>query len=276
MNNILTYNELKEIAKKIAMKDSRVEKLFIEQLESQSMSSDVGFFNVLFLVKDLSFDDDSFEYIGDFGDILTMFENTENENVIEYKIIYENFTQGLFRIVSKDSMDSLGELEEKYICVLNKDETKKASVYIERKTHKLTEEAFLENTCEFFWNILKFGNKLYIKEFLNVSEEYRKVLSLLDEHLKHYVLSENKYVIDLGKDNKLVFNYVDTEIFEKYLHCYSELELESLWSALFNICGLFRRLSLQIALNLRFDYAKELDRNTVTFLRELKQKAINR
>lgn len=276
MNNILTFNELKEIAKKIAMDDDRVEKLYIEQLETQSMSSDVGFFNVLFFVKDLSFDDDSFELIERFGDVLTMFENTENENLIEYKIIYENFTQGIFRIVSNESLDILGELEEKYICVLNKDENKKASLYIERKTQKLTDEEFLVNTCEFFWNVLKFGNKLYTKEFLNVSEEYRKLLSLLDEHLKHYVLSENKYVIDLGKENKLVFNYVDTDIFEKYLHCYSELEIESLWTALFNICALFRRLSLQIALNLRFDYAKELDRDTVTFLRELKQKANNR
>ena len=60
MNNILTFNELKEIAKKIAMDDDRVEKLYIEQLETQSMSSDANFFNVLYLVKDLSFDDTSF------------------------------------------------------------------------------------------------------------------------------------------------------------------------------------------------------------------------
>ena len=38
MEKILTFNELKEIAKKIAMDDDRVEKLFIEQLETQSMS----------------------------------------------------------------------------------------------------------------------------------------------------------------------------------------------------------------------------------------------
>ena len=69
MNNILTFNELKEIAKKIAMDDDRVEKLYIEQLETQSMSSDVNFFNVLYLVKDLSFDDTSFEFIEHFGDI---------------------------------------------------------------------------------------------------------------------------------------------------------------------------------------------------------------
>ena len=121
----MTFNELKEIAKKIAMDDDRVERLYIEQLETQSMSSDVNFFNILYLVKDLSFDDTSLEFIQCFGDVLTMFENTENENVIEYKIIYENFTQGIFRIVSNKSIDVLEELEEKYICVLNKDENKK-------------------------------------------------------------------------------------------------------------------------------------------------------
>ena len=129
MNNILTFNELKEIAKKIAMDDDRVEKLYIEQLETQSMSSDVTFFNVLYLVKDLSFDDASFEFIEHFGDVLTMFENTENENVIEYKLIYENFTQGIFRIVLKKDAKVLRKLEEKYICVLNKDETQKAEEF---------------------------------------------------------------------------------------------------------------------------------------------------
>lgn len=276
MKKILTFNELKEIAKKIAMDDDRVERLYIEQLETQSMSSDVNFFNILYLVKDLSFDDTALEFIQCFGDVLTMFENTENEKVIEYKIIYENFTQGIFRIVLKKDTETLKYLEEKYICVLNKDENQKAGIYIEKNIHKITEDEFLENTCSFFWNVLKFGNKLCSKEILNIAEEYREILALLDEHLKHYVLSENKYIIDLGKENKLVFNYVETEIFEKYLTCYSKLELDSLWVALFNICGLFRRLSLQIAINLRFEYAKELDRDTVTHLRELKQQANNR
>ena len=82
MNNILTFNELKEIAKKIAMDDDRVEKLYIEQLETQSMSSDVNFFNVLYLVKDLSFDDASFEFIEHFF--------TKNLfHIVIFKIIYK-------------------------------------------------------------------------------------------------------------------------------------------------------------------------------------------
>ena len=91
------------------------------------------FFNVLYLVKDLSFDDTSFEFIEHFGDILTMYENTENENIIEYRIIYENFTQGIFRIVSKKSIEVLEELQEKYICVLNKKKKKKVEFILKEK-----------------------------------------------------------------------------------------------------------------------------------------------
>ena len=116
----MTFNELKEIAKKIAMDDDRVERLYIEQLETQSMSSDVNFFNILYLVKDLSFDDTSLEFIQCFGDVLTMFENTENENVIEYKIIYENFTQGIFRIVLKKDAKVLRKLHSIKIKNFNK------------------------------------------------------------------------------------------------------------------------------------------------------------
>ena len=57
----LTFTDLKEIAKVISIDDERVERLYIEQLENQSMSNLAKDFNILFLVKDLSFDDIIFE-----------------------------------------------------------------------------------------------------------------------------------------------------------------------------------------------------------------------
>lgn len=273
MENNLTFNELKEIAKKISFEDDRIERLYIEQLENQSMSSTVDFFNILFLIKDFSVDDDIFDVVGNFGEVSAMFSVEDNENFIEYNVMYENFVQAVFRLVTVENAVYLREFSDKYICVLNKNEDKKADVFIDRNINKIKETEFLTNTCQFFWYAVKFAKKLSSKEILNISYEYRKLMGLLDEHLKHFVLSENKYLIDLGKDNKLVFNYVETEIFEKYLLCYSKLELENLWVALFNMCALFRKLSLRIAINQRFEYAKELDRDTITFLRELRQKA---
>lgn len=271
MENNLTFTTLKEMAKVIAVDDERVERLYIEQLESKSMSSFVNEFSILFLVKDLSFDDISFEICEKFGEISAMFETTSNDKIVEYKIIYENFTQGILKIVKSEDIDVLNELKEKYICILNKNQEKEASVTLNQNIKKIRDDEFLSNTCEFFWNALKFANKLSVKEILNISKEYRKMLDILDYHLKHYVLSENKYVLDLGKEDKLIFNYVETEIFEKYLQCYSKLELESLWLSLFNMCSLFRKISLRIAINMRFEYTKELDRDTVNYLRELKQ-----
>ena len=255
----------------ISIKDERVERLYIEQLENKSMSNFVTDFNILFLVKDLSFDDISFEVAEKFGNVLVMFESSLNEKIIEYKIIYENFTQAILKIVEKKDVEILKEIKEKYICILNKNENEDTNVYINQTILKLTDDEFLKNTCEFFWNALKFANKLAEKEILNISYEYRAMLNILDEHLKHYVLSENKYVLDLGRENRLLFNYIETEVFEKYLQSYSKLELENLWITLFNICSLFRKISLQIAINMRFEYAKELDRDTITHIRELKQ-----
>ncbi|MEB3090150.1 hypothetical protein VJI93_09240, partial [Parvimonas sp. M20] len=71
---------------------------------------------VLLLEKDISFAADAFDYLRDLRDIVTMFEKTEKDTVIEYKIMYENFTQGLFRLVSKASMDSVGDCEETDMC----------------------------------------------------------------------------------------------------------------------------------------------------------------
>lgn len=268
----LTFTNLKEIAKVVSLNDERVERLYIEQLENKSMSSFVTDFNILFLVKDLSFDDIIFEVFEKFGEILAMFETSKDEKIIEYKIIYENFTQGIIRIVDIKNLNILSDFNEKYICILNKNKEQEVSVMLDKNIKKIKEDDFLNNVCEFFYNALTFGNKLSEKEILNISKEYRKMLSLLDLHLKHYVLSENKYLLSLGKDDNLIFNYVETEIFEKYILCYGKLEIENLWIALFNLCSLFRKISIKIAINMHFEYAKELDRDVVNHLRELKQK----
>ncbi|KXB45915.1 hypothetical protein HMPREF3188_00878 [Tissierellia bacterium KA00581] len=267
----LTFTNLKEIAKVISIDDERVERLYIEQLENQSMSNLAKDFNILFLVKDLSFDDIIFEICEKFGEITAMFETTTNEKIIEYKVIYDNFIEGIIRIANINDLKMLSNLKEKYICVLNKNKEQEASVMLEQNIKKIKEDEFLNNTCEFFYDALKFANKLSEKEILNISKEYREMLSLIDYHLKHYVLSENKYLIALGKDDNLIFNYVENEIFEKYLLCYSKIELENLWIALFNMCSLFRKISLKIAINMHFEYAKELDRDVTNHLRELKQ-----
>ena len=271
MQSNLTFNTLKELSKNISNENVKIEKLYIEQLENQSMSSDVNSFNILFAVNDLSFDDEIFDIAQKYGNVLAMFEDSERDEVIEYKFIFENLVQGIFRIVEVKNISILSDLDEKYVCIINKNQNRE-EVYIDNTISKLSDDDFLSNTCKFFWEAIKFGNKLSTKEILNISQEYRNMMKIVDEHLKHYVLSENKYVIDLGKDDKLVFNYVETEIFEKYLSCYSKLDLESLWTVLFNICALFRKLSLQIAINLRFEYAKELDRDTINYLRELRKK----
>lgn len=49
--NNLTFNELKEIAKKISFEDDRIERLYIEQLENQSMSSTVTFLIFCFWLR---------------------------------------------------------------------------------------------------------------------------------------------------------------------------------------------------------------------------------
>lgn len=267
----LTFMALKEIAKVISTDDERVERLYIEQLENKSMSSFVTDFNILFLLRDLSFDDIIFEVCEKFGEISAMFETISSDGFIEYKIIYENFTQGIVRLVDIKNEKLLSNLKEKYICILNKNKEQEVSVVLEQNIQKITEEEFLNNTLEFFYDALKFANKLLEKEILNISKEYRHMFDLLENHLKHYVLSENKYLLYLGKDDNLIFNYVETEILEKYLLCYSKLELENLWIALFNMCSLFRKISLKIAINMHFEYAKELDRDVVNHLRELKQ-----
>ena len=110
MENNLTFNELKEIAKKISFEDDRIERLYIEQLENQSMSSTVDFFNVLFLIKDFSVDTDIFDIVGNFGEVSAMFSVEENENFIEYNIMYENFVQAVFRLVNVENSAYLREL----------------------------------------------------------------------------------------------------------------------------------------------------------------------
>lgn len=265
------FNQIKELAKKIAMDNENVERLYIEQLESADLFETVEDFNLLYVVKNEMEYENILEISEKFGNVSAMFED-DSHGVEEYKIIYSDLLQGRIRILKLEDKKVIESLEEKYICVLNKNIEKEVDVFLNSINEKIKEEEFLSNSCEFFWNALTFAKKLSKREMLSISFEYRKMLELIDIHLKHFILSENKYVLDLGKDDKLMFNYLETELFEKYLLAYTKLDITSLWNSLFNMCILFRKISLKIAINLRFEYTKELDRDTLNYIRELKSK----
>lgn len=264
------FNEVKEIAKQIAVDHKDIQRLYIEQLESSNLFENIEEFNILYVVKKDIVYEEVLEISEKFGEISAVFESENGFE--EYKIIYDNFIQGKIRFLHIDEKSVIEQFSEKYICVLDKENSKGTDIFLNGIATKIKEEDFLTNSCEFFWNALKFARKLSKREMLSITFEYRKMLELLDIHLKHYVLSENKYVLDLGKDDKFVFNYIETELFEMYLLCYSKLDIDSLWESLFNMCMLFRKISLKIAVNLRFEYVKELDRDTLNYLRELKTK----
>lgn len=265
------FNQIKEIAKKIAMNYENIERLYIEQLESSDLFESIEEFNILYILKNELEYDDILDISEKFGNVSAMFED-DQRGIEEYKIIYSDLLQARIRFLKSEDKKDIESLEEKYICVLNKNQEKEIDVYLNSLNEKIKEEEFLANSCEFFWNALKFAKKLSKREVFNISFEYRKMLEIIDIHLKHFILSENKYILDLGKENKLIFNYLETELFEKYMLSYTKLDISSLWNSLFNMCILFRKISLKIAVNLRFEYTKELDRDTLNYIRELKNR----
>lgn len=266
------FNEIKEKAKEIALDCEKIERLYIEQLESSNMLENVEEFNILYI----SNGNIDYEYILEisekFGNVSAMFEEKNDFEIEGYKIIYSDLIQGKLRFLNSENKSVINKLNEKYICVLNKNQENDVDLLLNYDIEKIKEDDFLTNSCEFFWNALTFAKKLSKRELFNITFEYRKMLELIDIHLKHFILSENKYVLDLGKDDKFIFNYLETALSEKYLYSYSNLDITNLWNALFSMCILFRKISLKIAVNLRFEYTKELDRDTLEYIRVLKSK----
>ncbi len=131
-----------------------------------------------------------------------------------------------------------------------------------------TAKQFFDCTNEFWWVSLYVAKGLWRHEVVyakHMLDLY--VREQLDKMLVWYVGIKTDFKISPGKLGKYLENCLEPELWKMLLKTYSNADYELTWQALFVMGELFRKVTIQVALNFGYDYLYSEDERVSAHLR---------
>lgn len=134
---------------------------------------------------------------------------------------------------------------------------------------KPTEKEFLDTCNEFWWVSTYIPKGLLRNEIIYTKEILEAVIRpMLIRVIEWKVGIENNFSVSTGKADKFLKNYIDNNLYEKFLMTYSNAEIEETWKASLLMTEIFQQVSNIVANELRFHINKTEERNTIEYLKE--------
>ncbi len=131
-----------------------------------------------------------------------------------------------------------------------------------------TEKHFRDCCSEFWWCLNNVGKGIARDERPYAMRMFNSVVrDMLDLMTGWYIGVETDFSVSPGKMGKYFKRHLPPDVYAAYLDTYSDSEPKNLWRAVFEACGLFRRLALEVAQALGFRYDMREDENMLTYLR---------
>ena len=134
---------------------------------------------------------------------------------------------------------------------------------------------FRDCYIEFWWVCTYIAKGLYRNELLyamdHLNFHVRPMLLLM---LAYKAGHNNGYNISFGKNYKYLPKYLDILDYRRLEDTYTLLESDSLWDALESMMEFFDSLSLEVSKLLGYDIDKQMVKNTVGFIKRIKNKEI--
>ncbi len=135
---------------------------------------------------------------------------------------------------------------------------------------KPTEKYFLD-TCNEFWWVSTYVAKGLLRNEITYSKEMLEtaVRPMFMKMLEWKISEENGFSVSFGKAGKLLCKYLTKDNYGKVLQTYSDFDTENNWTSLFIMTSLFKKISTELSLKLKFHHDKDEQENTINYLRHL-------
>lgn len=214
----------------------------------------------------------------------TLRELKNIENSILYKINKEIDSAKLsvlyeekfieFEVVDKDIISDKIQKIRDFELLTDKDETlfefNKNRVFLTRE-HSLDNDDFYEFVIDFFIEITKISVNIKDENILKVNILKQEIFSKLIKMINIYLEMKYGANIELNNYGYNIKTFLDKEYHNALMRILELEDLTQIWTYIFKISGLFRKLGLEIANNLGYRYPKVEDVNTMEFLRKIYQ-----
>jgi aminoglycoside 6-adenylyltransferase len=89
--------------------------------------------------------------------------------------------------------------------------------------------------------------------------------------LEWYVGTNTKFTVSTGKYGKFLEQYLEVEVWKKFVDTYSDGYSNNLWLSLVNMCHLFREIGQSVAQHLNYDYPASEEEKVLSYLTNVKQ-----
>ncbi|NBI27941.1 aminoglycoside 6-adenylyltransferase [Chengkuizengella marina] len=269
MGQILTYAENNDMVRAVILNGSRANSNIRNDIFSD--------YDVVFLVKDPKYFVDHQEWIQYFGETIIMQQNDiDEDNGVESYIFLMIFEDGvridlLFRSIEKIDKCMEDSLKVKLLDkdnILPEFEPANEEKYY---TQIPTKQKF-DKACNNFWWCSTYVAKSIWRDELSYAKYIYDVV--MKDHMldliSWYIGSKNNWKVNTGSLGKYYKKYLPIELWHSFEKTYSGSSYEEIWESLFEAGKLFRKLGLDTAEHLGYEYPIEDDEKATEYLKKVK------
>lgn len=133
-------------------------------------------------------------------------------------------------------------------------------------------ELFYLSCCNNFWWCLQNVAKGIARNELSYAMLmfHNIVREELHNMMEWYIGTLTDFTVSAGKMGKYFKRFLPSEIYEQYLHTYSDSDYNHMWNAIFIACDLFGILAIQVAGYCSYYYNKQDEENMRSYLNNVK------
>lgn len=271
-------NEIIEQVRQLARNDNRIRAAVQRgsRVNPASMRDELTSFVFVFAVTNLEDFTDSVEFVAGFGKPVIIHSTYDNplkrkEDFIEINAYME--TGELFTCIFREveGFDAYIRKDSETVLLMDKDACTQPlplPTDISYRVMKPSKKEF-EHTCmDFFMQLIYVTKGLHRDQILYAIAEHDKARRLVMKMAAWYVATKSDNRFNSGKNGKNLHIYLPEEYWEMLMKVFPSIDTNEMWSAAFNSATLFRRLGMEIAQELGFNYPKNEDVGVVKLMRE--------
>jgi aminoglycoside 6-adenylyltransferase len=278
INRLIRWAEKQELIRAMLLYSSRV-----NPLATIDRFSD---FDVLLAVTDVHRFYENDQWLDDFGEVLVVFRNPVGlENGFECSGFITHYRDRVkvdfgfypveFLTWAASQPKLPDDLDNGYIVLLDKDHLTaglKPPTFTALLPVPPTGKEFRAIINEFFNDAIYVAKNLWRENLFSVKDslDYIMKFHCLRAMLEWQLGIENNWSVKPGAYGKGLKRKIDPEIWSELERTYVGAGTQENWQALFRTIRLFRKVALQVAKALAYEYPQDMDQRVVQYLQEIK------
>lgn len=177
----------------------------------------------------------------------------------------------LFKIIFVDRDEVLNLMDgfSNYEVIVDKDRVISKKDVQKNRIDLPSPEEFNNSSKNFYFKLAELSIMLENKNLVRANYFYDNLKKDLLALANIYISIKYSQNIQNSVYGEGLNIYLDKELYEDYQEIFSTNDVDSFWTSIFLMAGLYRKMGLEISRKMSFEYPKLEDRETMSFIRQI-------